>query len=234
LRANMGLFGNKKKKKEAAPTTQESIEQLRDLEDQLLKKQNYLERKIQEEVATAVKHGTANKKEALKALNRKRQHEKNLAQTFGTLQTIEFQRNSLENASSNVEVLKVMSGASKSLKNALNGMNEDDVHNMMEDIAEQKDLAEEIGNAISSPAGFQAAFDDDELLAELEALELEDFDKEYGQQVDSTPLPSLPDVPSRVMTGASSSSVASSSKKKVDDDLEALTNWASDGQVMKL
>lgn len=50
---------------------------------------------------------------------------------------------------------------------------------MMEDIAEQKELADEIGNAISSPANFAAAYDEDELLQELEALELEDLDQKY-------------------------------------------------------
>ncbi|KAF8370570.1 hypothetical protein PRIPAC_76999 [Pristionchus pacificus] len=221
----MGLF-SPKKKKEAAPTTQESIEKLRDLEDQLIKKQTYLERKIQEEVATAVKHGTANKREALRALNRKRAHEKTLEQTFGTLQTIEFQRQSLENASSNVEVLKVMGAASKSLKNALGNMNEEDVHNMMEDIAEQKELADEIGNAISSPANFAAAYDEDELLQELEALELEDLDQKYHVH-DPTPLPSLPDVPIRPMAG-------SSKRQEQKDDLDALADWASDSQIMKM
>ncbi|GMS94926.1 hypothetical protein PENTCL1PPCAC_17101, partial [Pristionchus entomophagus] len=226
IQPNMGLFGPKKKK-EPVQTTQESVETLRDLEDQLQKKQTYLERKIQEEVATAVKHGTSNKREALRALNRKRQHEKTLAQTQGTLQTIEFQRNSLENASSNVEVLKVMSAANKSLKGALNNMNEDDVHNMMEDLSEQRELADAISEAISSPAGFAAAFDEDELLAELDALEMEEFDKEY-LEVSPSPLPSLPDAPSRSMPSTSTRN------KEKDDGLDELANWASDAEVMKM
>lgn len=36
----------------------------------------------------------------------------------------------------------------------------DDIHEMMDDIAEENELAEEIGNIISQPIGFQTEFDD--------------------------------------------------------------------------
>lgn len=55
-------------------------------------------------MATAKKHGTKNKRLALHALKRKKQYEKQLGQIDGTLSTIEFQREALENASTNAEV----------------------------------------------------------------------------------------------------------------------------------
>ena len=55
---------------------------------------------------------------ALMALKRKKRLEKQLTQMDGTLSTIEFQREALENASTNTEVLKNMSYAAKALKAA--------------------------------------------------------------------------------------------------------------------
>lgn len=55
---------------------------------------------------------------AIQALKRKKRYEAQLQQIDGTLSTLEFQREVLENASSNAEVLKVMGDASKAFKNA--------------------------------------------------------------------------------------------------------------------
>ena len=55
---------------------------------------------------------------ALMALKRKKRLEKQLGQIDGTLSTIEFQREALENAQTNTEVLKNMSYAAKALKSA--------------------------------------------------------------------------------------------------------------------
>ena len=54
---------------------------------------------------------------ALQALKRKKRYEAQLNQIDGTLTTLEYQREVLENASSNAEVLRVMSVASKAFKN---------------------------------------------------------------------------------------------------------------------
>ncbi len=55
---------------------------------------------------------------ALQALKRKKRYENQLQQIDGTLTTLEYQREVLENASTNAEVLKVMSSASKAFKGA--------------------------------------------------------------------------------------------------------------------
>lgn len=54
-----GLFGGKKEK---GPTTGEAIQKLRETEQMLLKKQDYLEKKIELELDTARKNGTKNKR----------------------------------------------------------------------------------------------------------------------------------------------------------------------------
>lgn len=60
------LFGGKKEEK--GPSTHEAIQKLRETEELLLKKQEFLEKKIDIEVQTARKHGTKNKRGKFKML----------------------------------------------------------------------------------------------------------------------------------------------------------------------
>lgn len=53
---------------------------------------------------------------ALQALKRKKRLEQQLTQIDGTLSTIEFQREALENSHTNTEVLKNMSMAARALE----------------------------------------------------------------------------------------------------------------------
>lgn len=55
-------------------------------------------------------------------MKRKKRYEKQLAQIDGTLSTIEFQREALENANTNTEVLKNMGYAAKAMKAAHDNM----------------------------------------------------------------------------------------------------------------
>uniref|UniRef100_A0A8C9S2N6 Charged multivesicular body protein 4b-like n=2 Tax=Scleropages formosus TaxID=113540 RepID=A0A8C9S2N6_SCLFO len=183
------------------PSPQEAIQRLRDTEEMLTKKQEFLEKKIEQELLTAKKNGTKNKRAALQALKRKKRYEKQLAQIDGTLSTIEFQREALENANTNTEVLKNMGFAAKAMKAAHENMDIDKVDELMQDITEQQEQAQEISDAISKPVGFGEEFDEDELMAELEELEQEELDRNLLEIGDSenVPLPSVPStsLPSR-------------------------------------
>lgn len=55
------LFGGGKDKNKA-PSPQEAIQRLRDIEEMLMKKSDFLEKKIDQELSTAKKHGTKNKR----------------------------------------------------------------------------------------------------------------------------------------------------------------------------
>lgn len=70
----------------------------------------------------------------------------------------------------------------------------DQVHDMMDDIAEQQDVAREISDAISNPVAFGQDIDEDELEKELEELEQEELDKELlgVGPVAEDELPSVP------------------------------------------
>ena len=65
---------------------------------------------------------------------------------------------------------------------------------MMDDIAEQNDVANEISNAISQGILSPSAVDDDDLARELEELEQEELDKDLLNVGPATT--KLPDVPS--------------------------------------
>jgi len=210
------LFGGGKKNQ---PSPQEAIQKLRETEDMLLKKSDFLEKKIEQELATAKKHGTKNKRAALNALKRKKRLEKQQEQIDGTLTTIEFQREALENAQSNTQIIQNMDYAAKALKKAHNGLDVDKVDDLMADIQEQQDVANEIADAIAKPMGFQDDVDEDDLLAELEEMEQEELDKELLEVTPAEPLPSLPTPSSQIPT--------SSKAVEEDDEMAELAAWAN-------
>ncbi|XP_005110710.1 charged multivesicular body protein 4c [Aplysia californica] len=214
------LFGDGKKEK--TPTPQEGIQRLREVEEMLMKKSDFLEKKIDAEIATAKKNGTRNKRVAIQALKRKKRYDKQLQQIDGTLSTIEFQREALENASTNTEVLKVMGVAARALKGAHNNLDVDQVHDLMDDVAEQQEVANEISEAISNPVGFGQDMDEDDLLAELEELEQEDLDR---QLLDVGGTEDLPSVPTAEPTEPRPAPKARA--KEEDDDMRELEMWAS-------
>jgi len=212
------MFG---KKGDKAPTPQEAIQRLRETEEMLQKKSDFLEKKIEQELATARKNGTKNKRVALQALKRKKRYEKQLQQIDGTLSTIEFQREALENASTNTEVLRVMGDAAKALKAAHKNMNVDDIHNLMDDVAEQQEIANEISDAISNPVGFGQDVDDDDLMKELEDLEQESLEEKL---LDVGPIADkLPSVPAAQPAAAARAKPAAAD----DDEMRELEAWAS-------
>ncbi|TKR80008.1 hypothetical protein L596_014148 [Steinernema carpocapsae] len=218
------IFGKRKKEPETLSTA-DSIQKLRDIEDMMIKKQDFLEKKIETEVALAKKHAASNKKAALQALKRKKQLEKQLQHVDGVLSTTEYQRNALENASMNTEVLKAMGAAARTLKAAQDELNVDKVHDLMDDIAEQQQIADEIGEAISKPVGFGFETDEDDLMKELEALEQEELDKQLldvcsvpANDLDLNKLPEAPttQLPARKEKGLD-----------IDDDLAEIKAWAA-------
>ncbi|XP_055343759.1 charged multivesicular body protein 4b-like [Paramacrobiotus metropolitanus] len=221
-------FGGGKKKDDPV-TPQDAIQRLRETEEMLTKKSDFLENKVQQEISLAKKHGTKNKRAAIAALKRKKRYEKQLQQIDGTLSTIEFQREALENANTNTEVLKIMGVAAKALKSAHQNMDVDQVHDLMDEVAEQQEIANEISEAISHPVGFGNDVDEAELEAELEELEQEELDK---QLLDVTPATkdSLPAVPTSEPAAASRARAPARPTKVADhedDDMKELAQWAS-------
>ena len=117
-----------------------------------------------------------------------------------------------------------MNVAAKALKKAHADMDVDQVHDMMDDIAEQHDVAKEISEAISNPVGFGQDFDEDDLLEELNELEAEGEMEEQAelekQLLDVEPTKVLPDVPK-------AEPAKPKKKEEEDDDMAELAAWAS-------
>jgi len=221
------LFGGKKA--EPAPSTSDSILKLRETENLLLKKQEYLEQKLEEELQIAKANASTNKRVALAALKKKKRYEAQLEQLQGTLTTIETQREALENANTNAAVLDTMKGAADSLKKTHKDMNVDNVHEMMDDIAEQNDVANEISNAISTGI-ISSGVDDDELAKELEELEQEELDKDLLNVGPATN--KLPEVPATDLPSTSKDKEKKKAKPVAADDMDdpdmkELMQWAN-------
>ncbi|XP_055402732.1 charged multivesicular body protein 4c isoform X1 [Bubalus kerabau] len=198
--SKLGKFfkGGGSSKSRAAPSAQEALARLRETEEMLGKKQEYLEGRIQRELSLARKHGTQNKRAALQALKRKKRLEKQLTQIDGTLSTIEFQREALENSYTNTEVLKNMGLAAKAMKAVHENMDLNKIDDLMQEITEQQDIAQEISEAFSQRVGFGDDFDEDELMAELEELEQEELNKKMTNiRLPNAPSSSLPAQPDR-------------------------------------
>uniref|UniRef100_A0A8C9JS28 Charged multivesicular body protein 4A n=2 Tax=Panthera tigris TaxID=9694 RepID=A0A8C9JS28_PANTA len=86
--------------------------------------------------------------------------------------------------------------AAQGMKKAYQDMDIDKVDELMADITEQQEVAQQISDAISRPVGFDV--DEDELLEELEKLEQEELARELlhvGDKEEEPPI-KLPSVPS--------------------------------------
>ncbi|XP_014877538.1 charged multivesicular body protein 4b-like [Poecilia latipinna] len=115
-----------------------------------------------------------------------------------------------------------MGFAAKAMKAAHENMDIDKVDDLMADITEQQELAQEISDVISRPVGFGEDYDEDELMAELEELEQEELDKNL-LEIEGTEDVSLPSVPSTSLP-------SQPAKKKVEedeDDMADLEAWAA-------
>ena len=133
-------FGSKKDDTKNVSSS-DAIQRLSDVEEMLNKKQQHLESQIEQEKTTAIRYSKqGNKRGALMALKRKKKYEKTLLQLDGTLTTLETQREYLQNASTNMDVLHVMRQAASALKKTNQNLDVDQVQDLMDDLAEQHNV----------------------------------------------------------------------------------------------
>ncbi|VDK36768.1 unnamed protein product [Taenia asiatica] len=181
------LFGAPKKSVNHDTAT----EALQAAEEQLNKKQLFLEKKINEEIAKAKQFGLKNKRAALECLRKKALYEKQLELNDGALMKLQAQRNALDSALMNKNILDTMKTVNSAMKNIHKDMDVDKVHDLMDNVNEQQEIANEIAAAISMPTGTDLV-DEDELLRELEELTEEDVAKKLLDVHDVGELPAIP------------------------------------------
>lgn len=119
-----------------------------------------------------------NKRAAMMCLKRKKTYESQIDKIAGARMTIDTQVSAIEGASLSMDAMNVMRMGAATMKDIHKNITVDVVDDTMEHIREQMDIANEINDAISQPLG-GAMFDEDELSAELEALEQEELDQQF-------------------------------------------------------
>lgn len=170
----MNLFG-KAKTAPPPPDSASTIMKLRSTLDTLEKRESHIDKKIMAQLVEAKKKSKANdKKGALFCLKRKKMFESEINKIQGARMTLEQQILTLESATVNLEVVKGMQAGVTSMKQMSRAMDVDKVDDLMGEIKEGMDNAEDISNIISQPVG--EPLDDEDLLAELNEMEEQDLE----------------------------------------------------------
>lgn len=191
------LFGKKKE------TPQDSIAKLRETLETLDKRDQFLDKKIQQQLEEAKKYNAAgNKKMAIAALKRKKMLTDQQAKIMGAREKIELQLNAIESVKMDMEILNTLESGTKTMKEMHKSMDVNKVDEVIDNMNDQIDISNEIANAMSQPVG--EVFDDEDLLKELEDEELKDLEKDIDKIKD------LPEVNKNKIT------------EKDEKDLEAL------------
>lgn len=126
--------------------------------------------------------------------------------------TLETQVINLESAQQNKQTFDALKSGNTAMQNIRTEVGIEQVDDIMDEIKEEMEMAQEINQAIAQPVD-PLMTDEDELLAELNALETADLEAELLAPPTKTADISLPDVPdSKLPTLA----------KKEEDDLRAL------------
>ncbi|KII94817.1 hypothetical protein PLICRDRAFT_96589 [Plicaturopsis crispa FD-325 SS-3] len=170
----MGYFGARRDPKQSA---REAIVTLRQQLQMIEKKEDHLQKKIEDETRKAKANAVSNKAVATAALRRKKAASDELDRLAGTRLQLEMQVNTLESANLNAETMAAMSKASNALKVIHGKMTMTDVDNTMAEVMEQRELAEEVAQAISNPMNAGIDLDDGELERELADLEQEELNE---------------------------------------------------------
>mmetsp|Transcript_29270 Transcript_29270/g.43418 ORF Transcript_29270/g.43418 Transcript_29270/m.43418 type:complete len:232 (+) Transcript_29270:95-790(+) len=203
----MNWFGKKKtsasdsKPKPASSTKASStasnatntIVSLRENIENQEKREAHIQKKIDSMVAEAkAKMAAKDKKGALFAMKRKKMYETEIDKIQSTKMTLETQVMALESATQNMQTFNAMKSGSNAMKKIRNDVDIDKVDDMMDDIKEEMDMANEISNAIAQPVDPYAYGDEDDLLNELAELEMEDTEAELLKPVEDINLPAVP------------------------------------------
>ncbi|EGF99463.1 uncharacterized protein MELLADRAFT_40270 [Melampsora larici-populina 98AG31] len=165
----------------------ETIVELRQHLIMLEKKEDHLNKKIEDELRKAKANATSNKRAATAALRQKKLYEQELDRLAGRRMTLETQVNAIESANMNLETMQAMRRGADVLKGIHGNLNIDKVDATMDSIREQMDLTNEISDAISNPVGMGQELDEDEIKAELEELEQDEL-KDRLVGADSVPI----------------------------------------------
>mmetsp|Transcript_2612 Transcript_2612/g.3990 ORF Transcript_2612/g.3990 Transcript_2612/m.3990 type:complete len:212 (+) Transcript_2612:503-1138(+) len=145
------------------------------------KQERHLEKQMEEAKRTALqKSRKGNKKAAMFQLKRKKMFEKRLNQLYGQRENVERLINAMEVVAFNKQNIERLKAGKIALEQTIKEVDVDNVEEMMEDIKESVDMADEIGEAMSRSLGNEE-YDEEDLEKELEDLQNEEMEAEMLQ-----------------------------------------------------
>ncbi|CAM6086725.1 unnamed protein product [Calypogeia fissa] len=177
------------------PSTLSTLDKLNETLEMLEKKEKVLQKKIATEIEKARDYTRAkNKRAAIQCLKKKKLYEVQVEQLGNFQLRIHDQMIMLEGAKATTETVDALRSGATAMKAMQKATNIDDVDKTMDEINEQTENMKQIQEALSTPIGAAADFDDDELEAELEELEGAELEEELLRPATtpSTPLPPVP------------------------------------------
>jgi charged multivesicular body protein 4A/B len=146
-------------------------------------------------------------------MKRKKLYEAEADKIQNVKMTLETQVINLESAAQNAQTFKAMQQGTQTMQRIRQEVGLEKVDDIMDEIKEEMELAQEINNAISQPVD-PFMTDEDELLEELNMLETADLEAELLKPPPRTePGLSLPTVPSAKLPALA---------QKEEDDLRKL------------
>ncbi|CAN0901406.1 Vacuolar protein sorting-associated protein 32 homolog 1 [Linum grandiflorum] len=209
------IFGKPKQESNTLAT----LDKLNETLEMLEKKERVLVKKAGDEVERARGYSrSGNKRAAIQCLKRKRLYEQQI-ETLGNFQLrVHDQMIMLEGAKATTETVDALRTGASAMKAMQKATNIDDVDKTMDEINEQTENMKQIQEALSTPIGAAADFDDDELEAELEELEGAELEEQLLQ-----PATTAPAAPVHVPAGRQPARAAPQRKNtEEEDELAAL------------
>ncbi|MCE3051440.1 hypothetical protein HAX54_049832, partial [Datura stramonium] len=184
--------------------------------EMLEKKEKVLLKKSAAEVEKAKEFTRAkNKRAAIQCLKRKRLYEQQIEQLGNFQLRIHDQMIMLEGAKATTETVDALRTGAAAMKAMQKATNIDDVDKTMDEINEQTENMKLIQEALSTPIGAAADFDEDELEAELEELEGAELEEQLLQPATTAPV-------APINLPAGRQQVRPAAQKTEEDELAAL------------
>ncbi|PHT40532.1 Vacuolar protein sorting-associated protein 32 -like protein 1 [Capsicum baccatum] len=206
------MFGKPKQETNALAT----LDKLNETLEMLEKKEKVLLKKSAAEVEKAKEFTRAkNKRAAIQCLKRKRLYEQQIEQLGNFQLRIHDQMIMLEGAKATTETVDALRTGAAAMKAIQKATNIDDVDKTMDEITEQTENMKTIQEALSTPIGAAADFDEDELEAELEELEGAELEEQLLQPATTAPV-------APINLPAGRQQVRPAAQKTEEDELAAL------------
>ncbi|KAE8729811.1 Vacuolar protein sorting-associated protein 32-like protein 1 [Hibiscus syriacus] len=187
-RGELTMFNRLLGKPKQEPNALTSLDKLHETLEMLEKKEKVLLKKAAAEVEKVKEFTKAkNKRAAIQCLKRKRLYEQQIEQLGNFELRIHDQMIMLEGAKATTETVDALRTGAAAMKAMQKATNIDDVDKTMDEINEQTENMKQIQEALSTPIGAAADFDEDELEAELEELEGAELEEQLLQPATTAP-----------------------------------------------